>query len=138
MDESLRRLSRCLTEAGKIVEQITSEESTGVAPIEAGARKPQENVISSSTPSSASRRAAMSSVSQAVDRARSMLNQSRSKLRGTCSRLNSRERLRAASTSVPSASKRAKQEFEKPFEFVLVKFPDEDSDGLPTVAAPAR
>ena len=118
-----------MTEAGKIVEQITSEESTGVAPTEAGAQTPLENVISSSTPSSANRRAAMSSVSQAVDRARSILNQSQ--LRGTCSRLNSRERLREASTSVPSASKRAKQEFEKPFEFVLVKFPDEDSDGLP-------
>ena len=129
MDESLRRLSRCLTEAGNIVEQITSVESTGVAPTEAGAQTPRQNVISSSTPSSANRRAAMSSVSQAVDRARSMLNQSQ--LRGTCSRLNSRERLRAASTSVPSASKRAKQEFEKPFEFVLVKFPDEDSDGVP-------
>ena len=80
MDESLRRLSRCLTEAGKIVEQITSEESTGVVPTEAGAQMPRENVISSSTPSSANRRAAMSSVSQAVDRARSMLNQSQ--LRG--------------------------------------------------------
>ena len=74
MDESLRRLLRCLTEAGNIVEQITSEESTGVAPTEAGAQTPRENVISSSTPSSANRRAAMLSVIQAVDRARSMLN----------------------------------------------------------------
>ena len=83
MDESLRRLSRCLTEAGKIVEQIASEESTGVALTKAGAQTPRENVISSSTPSSANRRAAMSSISQAVDRARSMLNQSQ--LRETCS-----------------------------------------------------
>ena len=73
--------------------------------------------------------AAMSTVSLAVDRARSMLNQSQ--LRGACSRLNSRERLRATSTSVSSAPKRAKQEFEKAFEFVLVKYPEQDADGLP-------
>ena len=77
-----------------------------------------------------SRRAAMSSVGLAVDRARSMLN--RSQLRGACSRLNSRERLRAASTSVPSAPKRVKREFEKPFEFVLVKFHEEDADAWST------
>ena len=78
MDESLCRLSRCLTEAGKIVDQITLhvEESTAVAPAEAGAQTPRQNVISSSTPSTTNRRAGISSVSQAVDRARSMLNQS--------------------------------------------------------------
>ena len=34
-------------------------------------------------------------------------------------------------TSVASTSKRGKQEFEKAFEFVLVRFAEEDTDGLP-------
>ncbi len=131
MDENLRRLSRCLKEAGKIVEQITSGDSAAVPSTEARTQTPPQSVNYpvSSAPSSANRMAAMSTVSLAVDRARSMLNQSQ--LRGACSRLNSRERLRATSTSVSSAPKRAKQEFEKAFEFVLVKYPEQDADGLP-------
>ena len=112
MNENLSKLSRCLTEAGRIVEQLTSGDSADVPSTEARTQTPRQNQNVdpvSSTPSSAilSRRAAMSSVGLAVDRARSMLN--RSQLRGACSRLNSRERLRAASTSVPSAPKRVKR-----------------------------
>lgn len=70
----------------------------------------------------------MTSVGQAVTRARAMMRQSTP--RGLYSRLNSRERLRASSstTSAPVKSKRAKVETKKVFEFVLVRVDDEDDE----------
>jgi hypothetical protein len=67
------------TEAGRIVERLTSGDSADVPSTEARTQTPRQNQnvdAVSSTPSSAilSRRAAMSSVGLAVDRARSMLN----------------------------------------------------------------
>lgn len=70
----------------------------------------------------------MTSVGQAVTRARAMMRQSTP--RGLYSRLNSRERLRDSSStnSAPVKSKRANVETKKVFEFVLVRVDDEDDE----------
>lgn len=67
---------------------------------------------------------------QALSRARAMMRQSTT--RGLYSRLNSRERLRASSSSnsAPVKSKRAKVESNKVFEFVLLRLDDEDDEEL--------
>ena len=71
-----------------------------------------------------------SNVSSAVERARSMLQRSRST--GLCSRLSQRERLRSASPSVPSSKSGKKQkttpEQSKPFEFALMYVGDADDE----------
>ncbi|CAH3176300.1 unnamed protein product, partial [Porites lobata] len=72
----------------------------------------------------------ITTVGQAVSRARAMMRQSTT--RGLYSRLNSRERLRASSSSnsAPVKSKRAKVESNKVFEFVLLRLDDEDDEEL--------
>jgi hypothetical protein len=43
MNENLSRLSRCLTEAGKIVEQLTSGDSADAPSAEARTQTPRQN-----------------------------------------------------------------------------------------------
>ena len=115
MEENLRRLSNCLNKASEVVQELVSNGSRNVA----GAINIDEATTSSNT--------GMTSVGQAVSRARAMMHQSTA--RGLYSRLNSRERLRASS-STSSAPKRAKVESNKVFEFVLVRFDDENDDDV--------
>ena len=115
MKENLRRLSHCLNQASEVVQQLAS--ATG-------------NSASNSAQTIASTSGGMTSVSQAVSRARAMMHQSTS--RGLYSHLGARERLRASSliNSVPSNSKRMKVAKDKVFEFVLMRFDDENDEDL--------
>ena len=115
MEENLRRLSNCLNKASEVVQELVSNGSRNVA----GAININEATTSSNT--------GMTSVGQAVSRARAMMHHSTA--RGLYSRLNSQERLRASS-STSSAPKRAKVESNKVFEFVLLRFDDENDDDV--------
>ena len=116
MEENLRTLANCLNQASQVVQELATNGSRNVV---AGATF-DEALTSTNT--------AMTSVGQAVTRARAMMRQSSA--RGLYSRLNSRERLRASSStnSAPVKSKRAKVETKKVFEFVLVRVDDEDDE----------
>ena len=115
MEENLRRLSHCLNQASEVVQQLASATS---------------NSASNSAQTMVSTSGGMTSVSQAVSRARAMMHHSTS--RGLYSRLGARERLRASSStdSAPSNSKRPKVAKDKVFEFVLMRFDDENDEDL--------
>ena len=118
MEENLRRLSNCLSQASQVVQELAANSS--------------RNVVADATvgETSTSTSTSITTVGQAVSRARAMMRQSTS--RGLYSRLNSRERLRASSSnnSAPVKSKRAKVESNKVFEFVLLRLDDEDDEEL--------
>lgn len=104
MEQNLRILSNCLNQASQVVQELATNNGRNVA----GAIF-EEPSTSTNT--------AMTSVGQAVSRARAMMRHSTAG--GLYSRLNSRERLRASSStnSAPVKSKRAKVETKKVFEF---------------------
>ena len=120
MEEHLRSLAASLGECSRIVSQVLESSNLGSS----------ANVSNEATqvlPANSGRSAG--NVSDAIERARSMLQ--RSQNTGLCSRLNQRERLRA--TSSPSSSvgdKKAKKpkesEQSKPFEFALVYEEDDE------------
>ena len=109
MEENLRRLSNCLSQASQVVQELAANSG--------------RNVVADATvgETSTSTNTSITTVGQAVSRARAMMRQSTT--RGLYSRLNSRERLRASSSnnSAPVKSKRAKVESSKVFEFVLLR-----------------
>ena len=113
MEENLRRLSNCLSQASQVVQELAANSG--------------RNVVADATvgETSTSTNTSITTVGQAVSRARAMMRQSTT--RGLYSRLNSRERLRASSSnnSAPVKSKRAKVESNKVFEFVLLRLDDE-------------
>ena len=113
---NLRRLSQCLNQASQVVQELASNSGGNVA------------AVVNDDEASTSTNAAMSTVGQAVSRARATMSQSTA--REFYTRLNSRERLRATSSSVtaPVKSKKAKVESSEVFEFVLVRFDDEGQD----------
>ena len=118
MEENLRRLSNCLSQASQVVQELAANSG--------------RNVVADATvgETSTSTNTSITTVGQAVSRARAMMRQSTT--RGLYSRLNSRERLRASSSnnSAPVKSKRAKVESSKVFEFVLLRLDDEDDEEL--------
>ena len=118
MEENLRRLSNCLSQASQVVQELAANSG--------------RNVVADATvgETSTSTNTSITTVGQAVSRARAMMRQSTT--RGLYSRLNSRERLRASSSSnsAPVKSKRAKVESNKVFEFVLLRLDDEDDEEL--------
>ena len=118
MEENLRRLSNCLSQASQVVQELAANSG--------------RNVVADATvgETSTSTNTSITTVGQAVSRARAMMRQSTT--RGLYSRLNSRERLRASSSSnsAPVKSKRAKIESNKVFEFVLLRLDDEDDEEL--------
>ena len=122
MEESLRNLADSLGECSRLVSQVLAGSSSSS----------NENVTDSVAQGvSGNNFSSTSNISSAVERARSMLQRSRST--GLCSRLNQRERLRAASPStVPSSSGGKKQktapEQPKPFEFALMYVEDDDEE----------
>ena len=99
MEESLRNLADSLGECSRLISQVLASSSSSS----------NGNVTDSVTQGvSGNNFSSTSNVSSAVERARSMLQRSRST--GLCSRLSQRERLRAASPStVPSSSGAKKQ-----------------------------
>ena len=119
MEENLRRLSHCLNQASEVVQKLASATSNSAS-----------NSASNSVQTMVSTSGGMTLVSQAVSRAQAMMHQSTS--RGLYSRLGARERLRAASStnSAPSNSKRPKVDKDKVFEFVLMRFDDENNEDL--------
>ena len=118
MEENLRRLSNCLSQASQVVQELAANSG--------------RNVVADATvgETSTSTNTSITTVGQAVSRARAMMRQSTT--RGLYSRLNSRERLRASSSSnsAPVKSKRAKIDSNKVFEFVLLRLDDEDDEEL--------
>lgn len=122
MEESLRNLADSLGECSRLVSQVLTGSTSSS----------NDNITDSVTQGvSGNNFSSTSNVSNAVERARSMLQRSRST--GLCSRLSQRERLRAASPStVPSSSGGKKQktapEQPKPFEFALMYVEDEDEE----------
>ena len=121
MEEHFRSLADSLGECSRLVSQVlasTSSSSNTKVP-DSVTQVVSENNLSS-----------RSNVSSAVERARSMLQRSRST--GLCSRLSQRERLRSASPSVPSSNRGKKQKTTpeqcKPFEFALMYVGDADDD----------
>ena len=118
MEENLRRLSNCLSQASQVVQELAANSG--------------RNVVADATvgETSTSTNTSITTVGQAVSSARAMRRQSTT--RGLYSRLNSRERLRASSSSnsAPVKSKRAKVESNKVFEFVLLRLDDEDDEEL--------
>ena len=118
MKENLRRLSNCLSQASQVVQELAANSG--------------RNVVADATvgETSISTNTSITTVGHAVSRARAMMRQSTT--RGLYSRLNSRERLRASSSSnsAPVKSKRAKVESNKVFEFVLLRLDDEDDEEL--------
>ena len=118
MEENLRRLSNDLSQASQVVQELAANSG--------------RNVVADATvgETSTSTNTSITTVGQAVSRARAMMRQSTT--RGLYSRLNSRERLRASSSSnsAPVKSKRAKVESNKVFEFVLLRLDDEDDEEL--------
>ena len=122
MEGSLRNLADSLGECSRLVSQVLASSSSSS----------NGNVTDSVTQGvSGNNFSSTSNVSSAVERARSMLQRSRST--GLCSRLSQREQLRAASPStVPSSSGAKKQkttpEQPKPFEFALMYVEDDDDD----------
>ena len=99
MEERLQNLADSLGECSRLVSQVLAGSSSSS----------NESVTDSVTQGvSGNNFSSTSNVSSAVERARSMLQRSRST--GLCSRLSQRERLRAASNSTkPSSSGGKKQ-----------------------------
>ena len=117
MEENLQNLADSLGECSRLVLAGSSSSSNG-------------NVTDSVTQGvSGNNFSSTSNVSRVVERARSMLQRSRST--GLCSRLSQRERLRAASP-VPSSGGAKKQkttpEQPKLFEFALMYVEDDDDE----------
>lgn len=115
----MQRFSHCLNQASQVVQEIARNSSPNVV----GATSNYNQTAPSTS-------GGMTSVSQAVSRARAMMHQSTS--RGLYSRLSARERLRASSTtnSAPINSKRSKVDKDKVFQFVLVRLDDENGDDV--------
>ncbi|XP_028408567.1 uncharacterized protein LOC114531117 [Dendronephthya gigantea] len=126
---NLRQLSKCLNDASNLINTILEND----APLQQPGRTTTQPVSREGrqreAASQPSARATM--ISSAVERARSMIGESSS--RGLCSRLNSRERLRATSSKPrETAAKRPRLE-KKAFEFVLLQTEnsDEKDDNIP-------
>ena len=120
MEENLQNLADSLGECLRLVSQVLAGSSSSS----------NGNVTDSVTQGvSGNNFSSTSNVSRVVERARTMLQRSRST--GLCSRLSQRERLRAASP-VPSSGGAKKQkttpEQPKPFEFALMYVEDDDDD----------
>ena len=119
----LKQLASSLGECSKIVNRILSTS-------ESGSSSASSSTMRTSSPSAQST-VDNNTVADTVGRARLMLQ--RSTMSGLCSRLNQRERLRASPRSASpvtgsSEAKKAKKnnEQQKPFEFALMNFDDED------------
>ena len=108
-------LSNCLNQASQVVQDLATNSGRNVVAGAVGGTSTSTNT-------------GLTSVGEAVTRARAMMRQSTA--RGLYSRLNSRERLRASpsTNSAPVKSKRAKVETNKVFEFVLVRVDDGDDE----------
>ena len=121
MEEHLRNLADSLGECSRLVSQVlaSSSSSSNTKVPDSVTQVVSENNLSSTN-----------NVASAVERARSMLQRSRST--GLCSRLSQRERLRSASPSVPTSNRGKKQkttpEQSKPFEFALMHVGDDDEE----------
>ena len=121
MEEHLRNLADSLGECSRLVSQVlaSSSSSSKTKVPDSVTQVVSENNLSSTN-----------NVASAVERARSMLQRSRST--GLCSRLSQRERLRSASSSVPTSHRGKKQkttpEQSKPFEFALMHVGDDDEE----------
>ena len=119
---NLRQLSKCLNDASNLINTIlendnpSQQHGTTTQPV-SRERGPQEGT---NRPSA---RATM--ISSAVERARLMIGESSS--RGLCSRLNSRERLRATSCKSRGTTPKKPRLEKKVFEFVLLQ--NENLDG---------
>ena len=121
MEEHLRSLADSLGECSRLVYQVlaSTSSSSNTNVTDSVTQVVSENNLSS-----------RSNVSSAVERARSMLQRSRST--GLCSRLSQRERLRSASPSIPSNNRGKKQkttpEQSEPFEFALMYVGEADDE----------
>ena len=131
MEANLRNLANSLGECSRLVSQVlaSSSSSSNTNVTDSVTRVTDSRVVSENNLSS-------TNVSSAVQRARSMLQRSQSS--GLCTRLNQRERLRAASpSSVPAGSGAKKQKTTqepKPFEFALVYVEDGDEENQENLA----
>ncbi|CAH3018815.1 unnamed protein product [Porites evermanni] len=134
MEENLRRLSNCLSQASQVVQELAANSGRNVvADATVGETSTSTNRELTNrllSHDDALPNTSITTVGQAVSRARAIMHQSTT--RGLYSRLNSRERLRASSSSnsAPVKSKRAKVESNKVFEFVLLRLDDEDDEEL--------
>lgn len=127
--DHLQRLSNCLTQATRVVQELVTSNQNAAGTNNQGALTAVGQAARANTVTGTG----MLAVGQAVNRARAMMTQSTS--RGMFSRLNSRERLRATSSTnlqVPGKAKKAKLD-PKVFEFVLVKVDDENEDSDSTL-----
>ena len=121
MEEHLRNLADSLGECSRLVSQVlaSSSSSSNTKVPDSVTQVVSENNLSSTN-----------NVASAVERARSMLQRSRST--GLCSRLSQRERLRSASPSVPTSNRGKKQkttpEQFKLFEFALMHTGDDNKE----------